>query len=131
MLKSERKEILNCHEKKFLTLIRNKQKEDGLVENPNNTIVNLSSRNFSDEELQVLRLGLKHGIALRPRDTDVFVSLEAVWDQIKTKELLKNNNHSEAKARTALQAYPYSVLDLEIIEFRHDSQSVKLIKKYL
>ena len=49
--------------KKLDSLCKKKQKEDGIKENLNNTIWDLTSRTLSNDEYQVLRYGLNHGLA--------------------------------------------------------------------
>ena len=58
---SQVKKIQQIHNKKFDSSCKKKQQEDGVKENPNNTIWNLTSRTLSNDEYQVLRYGLNHG----------------------------------------------------------------------
>ena len=75
------------HNKKLDRLFKKKQEEDGLKENPNNVIWNLTSRILSNEECQILRYGLNHGIATNLKESDILASAESVWDQITLFEL--------------------------------------------
>ena len=79
--------IETTHEKKFNNLHVNKQKEKGVKENPNNTIWNLITRVLSNEEYQVLRYGLNHGLATYQKQNDILASVECVWDQINKKNI--------------------------------------------
>ncbi len=53
---------------------------DGLQENPNNVILNLIGHNLSDEQIDVLKLGLCHGFATRPNELEMLSVVEDTWD---------------------------------------------------
>ena len=83
------------HEKKFNDLYMNKQKEEGVKENPNNTIWNLTTRVLSNEEYQVLCYGLNHieraknslrALAFSLIDLDIY----QVFKHKKKLEVIKN-----------------------------------------
>ena len=65
MLKHEKK-ITKRHQKKLDSLIKEKNNENKIHENPNPAVTNLSSHDFSNDKLRILKLGLKHGLATRP-----------------------------------------------------------------
>ena len=62
--KIEKFKIIARHESKLNTLIELKKTADAIEENLNDTITNLSGRTLSHD---VLRLGLGHGLATRPK----------------------------------------------------------------
>ena len=55
--------IKKRHSKKLDALIFQKKMKDGLDNNPNDLITNLTGRILSDTEVKILKCGLKHGIA--------------------------------------------------------------------
>ena len=84
-------------EKKFNNLYMNKQKEEGVKENPNNTIWNLTTRVLSIEKYQVLRYGLNHGLTTYQKQNNILTSVESVWDQINKKNICKETkNHIDS-----------------------------------
>jgi hypothetical protein len=62
LLGIEKSKITSRHDRKLNTLIELKQTADAIEENPNDT-TNLSGRSLSYDEIDVLKLGLKHGLA--------------------------------------------------------------------
>ena len=80
VMNTYKSKIEATHEKKFNNLYTNKQKEEGVKENPNNTIWNLITRVLSNEEYQVLRYGLNHGLATYQKQNDILAPVESVWD---------------------------------------------------
>ena len=52
------------HEKKFDGLYIHKQIRDGIQQNPNSLITNLSGTELNDDEISVLKLGLKQGLLI-------------------------------------------------------------------
>ena len=58
-----------------------KKMKDGLHNNPNDLITYLTGRILSDVEVEILKCGLKHGIATRPSEPEMMVIAENIWDQ--------------------------------------------------
>ena len=44
-------------------------------------------KTLSDTEIEILKYGLKHGIATRPSEVEMIVIAENIWDQIEQKGL--------------------------------------------
>ena len=82
------------YEQKFNNLYTNKQKEEGVKENSNNTTWNLTTRVLSNEEYRVLRNRLNHELATYQKQNDILASVESVWDQINKKNICKRNTKS-------------------------------------
>ena len=55
---------------------------DGITDNPNETIVNLTNYSLSSDELEVLKLRLRYGLATRPNQLEIMAVAEDVWRQI-------------------------------------------------
>ena len=62
---------------------------DGITDNPNETIVNLTNHSLSSNELEVLKLGLRYGLATRPNQLDIMAVAEDVWRQISRLDIFK------------------------------------------
>ena len=72
--------IKKRHSKKRDALIFEKKMKDGLHNNPNGLITNLIGRILSDIEVEILKCGVKHGIATRPSESEMLVIAENIWD---------------------------------------------------
>ena len=57
-LEYEKKKIVSHHNKKLQTLVAIKCSVEGLEENPNDTIINLTEQSLSPEQMDVLKLGV-------------------------------------------------------------------------
>ena len=125
---SYKRKTMKVHNKKLLALVDEKKKSLDVIENPNNLVVNLTEHSLSSEELSVLKLGLNHSIALRPKEPHILAEVESLWEQILNKELLKNTSYT-ARAKTALRAFSFSLLDLDDSRFSNDAKQIKIIKK--
>ena len=113
---------------KLDTLIFEKKMEDGLHNNPNDLITNLTSRVISDIEVEILKCGLKHGIATRPNEPEMMVIAENIWDQIENNGLCENLKKKE-RVKTALCAFTYSYVDIFDTQFLHDKNKAQVLKQ--
>ena len=80
--------------------------------NPNETIVNLTNYTLSPDELDVLKLGLRYGLAIRPHKFEITALAEDVWSQVSRLNAFKDGKHVQDKIRNSLNP---SVLLLIII----------------
>ena len=103
MMNTYKSKIEATHEKKFNNLYTNNQKEEGVKENPDNTIWNLITRVLSNEEYQVLCYGLNHGLATYHKQNDILTSVESVWDQINRKNICKETQNHIERAKNSLE----------------------------
>ena len=122
-----RKKTVIVHKKKLNALIENKRANEGLELNPNKTIFNLSSHALTNDECNALKLGLKYGIAFRPKEPQLIATVESLWDQIEKNDLVKND-FLKNRVKTALRAFTYSLLDIDSARFREDAKLVKVFK---
>ncbi|XP_064606697.1 spindle assembly abnormal protein 6 homolog isoform X2 [Liolophura sinensis] len=67
------------------------------------TIYDLTGKELCEEELSILRLGLNHSLASRPKVTDIFAEGEALWKQLEEKKVLPRSTIHRAKIREAIQ----------------------------
>ena len=63
-------------------MIKERDRNNGISQNPNTIITNLSICVLSDVEYESLRFGLNHGLAKQPKDTEMFVVSEEIWNQL-------------------------------------------------
>ncbi|XP_066930298.1 uncharacterized protein [Clytia hemisphaerica] len=97
------KKTKSRHQKKLDALIINKRVLDGIAPNPNNIITNLTNFELTETEIEVLRLGLKHGVLLRPKESEMIVIAEDIWYQINRKNALQDKYFSKHRVQTALK----------------------------
>ena len=83
----EAEKLKTSLEKKFSKLLKDTKVFDGTYPNPNVTITNLSSRIITNDEYETLWYGLKHGIAIKPKDNEISAIAEDIYDQIDRKGL--------------------------------------------
>ena len=100
------------HNKKFDSLCKKKQQEDGIKENPNNIIWNLTSQTLPNDEYQVLRYGLNHGLKTHQIKTDILANTESIWDQINGNNVCKESNNHVERTKNSLRAMAFSLIDL-------------------
>ena len=59
------------HNKKLDCLISYKKEINGINENSNSILINLSSRTINNEEYEILAYGLNHGITVSAKQNDI------------------------------------------------------------
>ena len=116
------------HQKKHHALIVNKRITDGIKKNPNNVITNLTRFELTDDEVEVLNFGLKHGVLSRPKESEMVATMEYVWEQIDNNNILKENHMNKQRVQTALRAFTYNYLDLETKDYQLDRKRINIIQ---
>ena len=97
-------------EKTFSKILKDAKVFDGTYPNPNVTITNLSSRILTNDEYEILQYSLKHVIAIKPRDSEIFAIAEDIYDRIDRKGLCKENQISILLKRGELTEEQYKNL---------------------
>ena len=114
--------------KKFNKLYMNKLKEEGVNENSNNTIQNLTTRVLSNEEYQLLRYDLNHGLATYQKANNIFVFVESAWDQINKKSICKETQNHKGKTENSLRPIALSLIDLDNCQVFKDKKKLEIIR---
>ena len=60
---------------------------------------------LNENEICVLKEGLKHGLLIRPRGSEVIVLLEDIYDQILKQSIFKNDHIYRDRAETVSKAF--------------------------
>ena len=60
------------------------------------------------------KVGLKHGLLIRPREYEMILIMEDVYDQILEQNILKDDHIYRHRAQTALKTFTYNYLDLDV-----------------
>ena len=84
---------------------------------------------LTENEVSVLKFGLKHGLLTRPKQSEMIVIAEDIWDQILQNDVLKQDNISKHRLQTALKAFTYNYLDIDYKEFGFDQKRINTIHK--
>ena len=100
---------------------------EGIHKNANRIITNLSDTELSDNEIFVLKLGLKNGILIKPKVTEMAIIMEDIHRQIVRLDLLKKNNISKHYVQTALKSFVNSYLGLDLKNYRLDQNKIKAL----
>ena len=80
-------------------MLQEKNSEDGLTENPNNIITNLSSHTLTEEEFEALRYGLKFGLTTHPCESKILAYTEDIWEQISKSKICNVGRYNEARIK--------------------------------
>ena len=112
-VKREEKKIQLRHQKKFQQLLSEKHRQNGIQPNPNKLVFNLTDMELTNDQYSALQFGLKHGIVIAPRESDLFASAESVWEQLTHNSLLKNNFHSIEYTKNVIRALTFNILDFD------------------
>ena len=82
------------------------------MENLHKLITNLSGYELSSKEIEILKLGLGHGVATHPVESEMIVILEDIWDQTKNVQVIKNDL-SKQWIKTAVHAFTCNYIDID------------------
>ena len=75
-------EIQIRHKRKFNNLIMEKLIQEAIHNNPNDLIINLTNVTLLNNEIEILKHGLKHGLVIRPKELEMIVIMEDIYEQI-------------------------------------------------
>ena len=75
-------EIKVRHDRKFNNFIMEKRIQEGLHNNPNDLITNFTNVILSNNKIEILKYGLKHDLAIRPKESEMIVIMEDIYEQI-------------------------------------------------
>ena len=128
LIDKEREKVRQRHEKKLDKLLIEKALKDGTKKNPNKLITNLTDEVLCKDEIEVLTLGIKHGIALRPREEDILPVMEGFFEKVKNLGVIKKNYMATERIKYALRSFAYNLIEIDDKQFYLDSKRSKLMK---
>ena len=110
-----RMQCKHCHyikgkqKKKLDAIIVNKVIRDGIK-----TVLstNLTDMELTEIEVSVLKVGLKHRLLTRPKESEMIVIAEDIWDQTLRNDDLKEDHISKYRLQTALKVFTYNYLNI-------------------
>ena len=115
-------------QRKLELMIKERDRNSGISQNPNTIITNLSTHILSDAEYDTLRFGLNHGLAKQPKDTEMFVVAEELWNQLYRSKVLKPNHFSIERTKNLLRGFTFNYINTDDSQIFKDSNRIKLIK---
>ena len=66
---------------------------------------------MSNNEIEILKYGLKHGLALQ--GSEMIVIMEDIYEQILGHNAVKDSYISQERLKTTLQAFAFNYLDID------------------
>ena len=84
---------------------------------------------LTEGEYDILRYGLKNGLAIRPPKNDILVYVEDIWEQIYKTNICNNNFHSKSKIKNALRGLDFNLINIEDSRICKDTNHIKVIKQ--
>ena len=128
LLEKEKAKTIERHNKKLDKLIVKKALQDGVQRNPNKIITNLTGEELSKEEIDVLTLGLKHGIAMRPKEEEIIPVTEAFYARLSDLKIIKDTHMASERIKNALRSFAYNMMEIDDRRFFTDSKMLKIIR---
>ena len=122
-------EIQIRHGRKLNNLIMEKRIQEGIHNNPNNLITNLTNVTLSNNKIEILKYGLKDSLAIRPKESEMIVIMEDIYEQILRHNVIKDSYISQERLKTALKGYTFNYLDVDDKRYIHDSKSLKVLRE--
>ena len=122
------KEKARVTEKKLDKMIVKKAMRDGVHKNPNEVITNLTGEVLSKEEIDVLTLGLKHGIAMRPKEDEMIPVTEAFYSRLSELKIIKDTHMATERVKNALLSFAYNMIEIDDKRFFTDRKMLKVIR---
>ena len=128
LLNREKTSILKRHRKKLDQLVSVKKTIDRLETNPNETILNLSGEELSEEQIDILKMGLRHGLATHPNKLDMMSISEDLWDQLDRLNQFKDGYFVKEKVKNSLRSFTYNYIDLDLKQFYVDRKRIRILR---
>ena len=113
LLSNKVKEIQLRHGRTFNNLIIEKIIQEGIHNNPNELITNLTNAILSNHEIEILKYGLKHGVAVLPKQSEMIVIMKDIYEQIIQHNAIKDGYISQGRLKTSLKAVTFNYLDTD------------------
>ena len=117
------------HDSKLANLINEKRIQDGIHNNPNEIIINLTDTTLSNYETEILKYGLTHGNAIRPKKSEMIMIMENIYDQIMRHNIVKDSYISTECLKTTLKVFTFNYLDIDDRRYFHDNKRLNALRE--
>ena len=91
-------------------------------------IVFLKGETLTKEQESILRFGLKHNLATRPKETEIIATAESIWEQLNQHNLLPNHFIKQQKIKNSIRALASNLLDFDDKQLKTDAKRIKTLK---
>ena len=125
----DKKKIIKHHRKKLDSLIKEKNKENNIHENPNLVVTILSGHNLLNEELSILKSGFKHGLVTRPNKSNILSYADDIWKQIEKANICHNEMYFKSKFTNTFRGFAFNLITIADAKIFRDSSKVKIIQQ--
>ena len=107
-----------------------KRIQAGIHNNPNDLITNLTNVTLLNSKIEIFKYGLKHGLATRPKESEMIVIMEDIYEQILQHNAIKDNYISKETLKTTLKAFAFNYLDIDDKRYIYNSKSLKVLRQF-
>ena len=111
------------HDKKLANLINEKRIYKGIHKNPIKVITNVTDTKLSNFEIEILKYGLKHAVAIRYKASEMIAIIGDIYDQIMRHNIVKDSYISTERLKITLKAFTFNYLDIDDRRYFHDKKS--------
>ena len=94
----------------------------------NDIITNLTGETLTKEQESILRFGLKHNLATRPKDTEIIATAESN-QQLNQHNLLPSHFIKPQKIKNSIRTFASNLLDFDNKQLKTDAK--RAVSKYL
>ena len=129
LLSNKLVEIQIRHDRKFNNLIMEKRIQEGIHNNSNDLITNVTNVTLSNNKIEILMYGLNHGLAIGPKESEMIVIMEDINEKILRHNAIKDSCISQEKLKSTLKAVTFNYLDIDDKRYFHDSKSLKVFRE--
>ena len=92
-------------------------------------MINLSSYILTNEELSILQIGLKRGLATRPNQSSILAYTEDIAEQIDTANICRNEMYSKIMFKNSLRGIAFNLINIDNTRIHKDSNKKKIIQQ--
>ena len=91
-------------------------------------MLNLAGQPLDDDQIDVLKLGLRYGLATRPNHLEIMSFAEDVWNQVSRLDMFKEGRHVQDKVKNSLRCFAYNYIDLDLEECSLDRRRIRILR---
>ena len=89
----------------------------------------MSSHDLSNEEISILKFGLKHGLATRLNESNILSYVEGICKQMQKANICRNEIYTKAKIKNALRGFAFNLINIDDTRIFRDFNKVKIIEQ--
>ena len=88
----------------------------------------VSDFGLTAEQIEILKLGLRHSLSTRPNSLERMAVAKDVWDQLDRLDQFKNGNFVKEKVKSSLRSFAYNFIDLDLNQFNVDRWRISILR---